>query len=338
MKVAIAGAGITGAYLFRMLENQGCEVHLYDRRKNTGCGLTPCAWGTSTDFIELVSNAGLDGNKYILQRLDHLQMDEIRVRAELLTIDKPRLIKDLLRDTSPNLAPLPFADYDRVIDATGVARALLPPVADDLVLNCRQGLVQSDQALPNRIKLGGIGYAWCFPLDDNRYHIGCGNLLHDPGQFLEQLGWIDHLSASGTGRVLCRCDGGIRLTGPHLSQPFVTKRFETEIWGIGEAIGCVASLAGDGIVPGLRSVQLLLAAWHDPTQYRQAVLDEFHWMREERAIIERLRQGQGVGLRQARVLRKNSQRMGMTVGLRHAITLLRRMGNAAGSSVWGSGG
>jgi hypothetical protein len=86
-----------------------------------------------------------------------------------------------------------------------------------------------------------------------------------------------------------------------------------------------APLVGDGIVPGMRSVQLLLETWDKPGHYREAVLGEFHWMKDERRIIDRLRKAEGVGIRDARVLRRNSQRMGMRVGLMEAIALLRNL-------------
>ncbi len=40
MKVAIAGAGMTGAYLYRLLKNEGREADLFDRGQVGRCGLT----------------------------------------------------------------------------------------------------------------------------------------------------------------------------------------------------------------------------------------------------------------------------------------------------------
>lgn len=325
MKLAIAGAGMTGAYLYRLLKNQGCEIDLFDRGEEIGCGLKPCAWGTSADFVELVEKAGLAAEKYILRRLDHLLMDDVRIAAELITFDKPRLVRDLLGDAEIRSEPLSIDRYDRVIDATGVSRALLPPIEDDIVLECRQYLIETEEPLENRIKLGGIGYAWCFPLSRNRYHVGCGSLIHDPHRILRQLGWLDSASPRHERKILCGCTGSIRLTGAHHSQPFVADGPGEGIWGIGEAIGCVAPLAGDGIVPGMRSVQLLLDTWDKPDQYREAVLEEFRWMKDEREVIDRLRKAERVGIREARVLRRNSRRMGMRVGLREAFALLKNL-------------
>ena len=325
MKLAIAGAGMTGAYLLRLLKKEGCEVHVFDREKGNNCGLTPCAWGTSASFVELVEKAGLKAEKYILRRFNYVVIDNVRIEADLITFDKPRLIRDLLGDGPVRLGPVPVGAYGRVIDATGVCRAFLPPIEDDIILGCCQYLVETEEPLENRIKLGGIGYAWCFPLSPNRFHVGCGSLIADPQRILASLGWLESAAPRHKRKILCGCAGTIRLTGPHFSLPFVAEGCREGVWGVGEAIGCVAPLAGDGIVPGMRSVQLLLDAWDNPQQYQEAVLGEFSWMRDERGVIDRLRTGERVGVREARILRRNSKRMGMRVGLRNALALLRNL-------------
>jgi flavin-dependent dehydrogenase len=325
-RLAIAGAGITGAYLFRLLKNAGYEVDLFERRRRrTRCGIKPCAWGTSRGFVELVEQAGLKAEDYILQRVDHVIMDDVTIKADLMTFDKPRLVKDLLRDAEIHFTPLPVQSYARVIDATGVSRALLPSIEDDILLTCRQYLVETGEPLENRIKLGGIGYAWCFPLSPSLYHAGCGSLLADPEAVLRKLGWLRSASSPYPRKVVCRCTAKIRLTGPHRSQPFVSDGCEEGIWGVGEAIGCVAPLAGDGVVPGMRNVQLLLSTWDNPDAYTEAVLAEFRWMRDERGVIDKLRSSEGVGIREAYVLRRNSKRMGMQVRLRDAVALMKNL-------------
>jgi flavin-dependent dehydrogenase len=145
--------------------------------------------------------------------------------------------------------------------------------------------------------------------------------MAEPGQILDELGWLARTPLE----ILCGCIGTIRLTGPHHSLPFVGDGCAEGIWGVGEAIGCVAPLAGDGIVPGMQSVQMLLDAWDNPEQYREALLDEFRWMRDERGVIDRLRGGNNVGIREALVLKRNSRRMGMRVRVRDAVALLRNL-------------
>jgi hypothetical protein len=322
LKIAIAGAGLTGAYLYRFLHNRGHEIDVFDRDPGTGCGISPCAWGTSRGFVELVNASGLDPAKYFLRHFDYVVMDELRIPADLATFDKPELIKDLLQGVKIKYVPLDVRNYERIIDATGVSRAYLPTIQDDILLPCVQWRVRTDALLENRIRLGGIGYAWCFPLANHEFHVGCGSLISNPRKIMEELGWFEK-NASRT--IICTCTGKIRLTGPQYSQPFVIDERESAVWGVGEAIGCVAPLAGDGVIPGMRSVQILMQWWDDPKGYTEAILKEFNWMKDERKVIDKLRGNGPLGMKEAWVLRKNSKRMGMKVGLRDAGMLVRNL-------------
>jgi flavin-dependent dehydrogenase len=325
LKIAIAGAGSVGAYLHRILSNEGHKVDLYDVRNGTTCGLTPCAWGTSLGFHELIEAVGLKPKDYLLDKPGQVLMDDVRLRADLMTFDKPRLTRDLLRGSEIIYSPLDPSEYERVIDATGVARAFLPPIEDDILLPCMQTRIRSEESLENKIKLGHIGYAWCFPLSDGFYHMGCGDLRSDPNVIMEKLGWLSNRSSPNRKNVICECAGDIRLTSPRYSQPFVSGGTQGRIWGVGEAIGCVAPLAGDGIVPGMKSAQILVNTWDDPNAYTEAILKEFHWMTSERLVIDKLRDKDRLGLREAWVLKKNSRRMGFRISLRDATTFIKKL-------------
>jgi len=326
LKIAIAGAGVTGAYLYRLLNNRGHQVDLFDHDSGTRCGIRSCAWGTSRGFTELVQGAGLDPKKYDMQRFDYVVMDEYRIEADLATIDKPRLLKDLRQGGEIKGSLVDVAEYDRIIDATGVSRAFLPAIHDDIILPCVQWRIRTDIQLENRVKLGGIGFAWSFPLTRNEYHVGCGSLLSDPDKIIKELGWVQNSTSEGRGMIICACSASVRLTGPSYSQPFVIDNGTYRVWGVGEAIGCVAPLAGDGIVAGMRSAQILMEYWNDPEGYTEAVLKEFHWMKSERNVIDKLRRNKSLGMDDALVLRKNSKRMGMKVGLKKARVLLEHLG------------
>ena len=321
-KIAIMGAGMTGSYLYRLLCNAGYDnVTLFDTKwRNTACGIHPCAWGTSNGFHELVKAAGLDPEEYILEKPEYLMMDEVKVKADLMSFDKPGLIRDLLCNTSITRTTPSIGEYDRIIDATGIARAYLPPIKNDATLQCIQYKVLQDlnkEPLENRTKLGNIGYAWIFPLSGNSYHIGCGSFTAAPYIMLHKLGWMKDCE------MVCGCESKIRLTAPKGSLPFVYGN----VWGIGEAIGCVSPMAGDGIVPGMKSAQILLQNWTDHEAYTYAILNEFAWMEDERLVIDKLRQGKKIGMKDALVLKKNSKRMGMEIGLKEAAMLLKRLLN-----------
>ena len=110
--------------------------------------------------------------------------------------------------------------------------------------------------------------------------------------------------------ILCSCGGTIRLTGPDHSQPFFVASDGHEIWGVGESIGCVPPLVGDGIVSGMKSVQILLDHWHDPFEYAKAIKKEFRWMGRERKAVDKLRSNKNLRLAGCMVIEKECWKNG----------------------------
>jgi flavin-dependent dehydrogenase len=136
---------------------------------------------------------------------------------------------------------------------------------------------------------------------------------------MQELGWVGKEAARN---IICACTGKIRFTSPQFSLPFATAE---EVWGVGEAIGCVAPLAGDGVVPGMKSVQILLQEWDDPLGYTAAIQREFRWMKPERKVMDKLRGNRPLGIKDAWVLRSNLKRMGMQIGLPEAERILKNL-------------
>ncbi len=93
MKIAVMGAGMTGAYLYCLLQTQRHTIDLYDKPAGTRCGLTPCAWGTSRGFNELVQASGLDPTKYLLKSFDYVIMDGLKIKADLMTNNSINFMK-----------------------------------------------------------------------------------------------------------------------------------------------------------------------------------------------------------------------------------------------------
>jgi len=321
MRVAIAGAGLTGAYLYRRLRGR-FDVDIFDLEKSTRCGAAPCAWGTSKEFAYYANRVGLDPNRYVRTVTSSVYLDDVLLNVNLITFDKPRFIKDLLQGATIGCDPLHPENYDRVIDATGSWRAFLPPLQRDILVPGIQYLVETHVPLQTRVSFVKIGYGWCFPLSENRYHIGCACLSETPQARLQELGWL-HLD-NGM-KVLCRCSGMLRVASVHDAQPFVTTAAGSNIWGVGEAIGCVSPLVGEGIVPSLQSAEILLNHWNNADEYTKAILSAFDWMREEREVVDRLIAGRSLGIRDAWIVKKNSNRMGITVGLEVALKLMRKL-------------
>ena len=138
-RILIAGAGIGGSYLWRLLLRRGMnpeEIEIVDPGSKTYCGIAPCAFATSKHFFPLCQEVGLDPEKYILNSIDTVYVDSIRVEVKgLFSIDKPAFIKDLLEGASVASNPSGVA-VERIIDATGAARAYIGKYDADLLTPC----------------------------------------------------------------------------------------------------------------------------------------------------------------------------------------------------------
>jgi len=309
MKVAIAGAGVAGSYCARLLLAEGYEIDLYDLPHPNPCGIAPCAWMTTAGIAPLLAGAGLDYQAYILERFSSVRFEDREVRAALMTIDKPRLIRDLQSGITVIAGSPDPSHYDRLIDATGTARAFLPPVPQDCLGQCVQVRVRVSPALQSvpMVRYVNGGYAWSFPLGCNLRHIGCISHLKDPASLLQGC----HLLEDAVGPPVCRCRSLLRVTAPSGALPFVSP--DRKIWGVGEAIGCVYPIVGDGIVPAFESVRLLFSHMDDPDAYTAEVLAAFPQMEAERDMLLALKAGRLPGPGQ--LLRAGDlDRLGMRIG------------------------
>ena len=314
-RVAIAGAGMIGSYLHRLLESEGMKADIYgDARTHAACGINPCAWGSTSDFRKHVEAAGLDPESYILKDFNVVRFEGVDMNAHLLTFDKPRLIQDLRKGVAVSDGPIPPHKYQRIIDATGLRRAYLPRIKDDLIVPCVQYRVRREKSDSSKviIQYGNLGYSWLFPLSDTEFHIGAGSVLADPRETLRESGFMD-----AAGKILCGCSGKVRSTSPFDSQPFVStdSALGSDVWGVGESIGAVAPIAGEGVAPGMASARILVANWDRPQRYTSRVLEEFSWMMGERKVIDKVARGERLRLKDWLILRKTGRRMGSDVSL-----------------------
>ncbi len=321
--VAIAGNGMVGSYLHRLLELHGIEADLYGQsRIPTTCGINPCAWGASSPFREHVRAVGLDPEQYVLKDFGIINFERVDMRASLLTFDKPRLIRDLQEGTEIAHGSIPSGRYERVIDATGARRAYLPVIKDDLMVPCVQYRVRTDQADSSKISIlyGNLGYSWVFPLSDTEFHIGAGSLMADPKETLRESGFL-----RPEWKRECGCSGKVRSTSPLGSQPFVhaSSTLGCDVWGVGESIGAVAPIAGEGVVPGMASARLIVANWNDSRKYTSRTLKAFSWMIGEKTVIDKVADGEQLGLQDWLILRRTGRRMGSSVTLSETRELLK---------------
>jgi flavin-dependent dehydrogenase len=322
MKIAICGGGLVGSYLYRLLSQTSLgDVTVFEKPEppGTNCGIRPCAWGTSSGLEEMLGYASLDPASYIMRAFDAIVMNGVKVKARALVIDKPKLITDLLKGAKIVTSPVPVNEFDRIIDSTGNTRAFLPSIEKDIFANCIQFRVSSQEAKEFSVDISNLGYAWCFPMSAGEYHIGAGSISMSPNRMLQKLGWLKNCLP------LCNCSGKTRLTAPYFSTPFMTMKNNepSPIWGVGEAIGCVAPLSGEGIIPGMKSARILVDNWANRKDYEKSILKEFAWMKAERRVLDKALQGKRLGLLDARVLMNSGKRFRMNLAYKLSLSLLR---------------
>lgn len=343
MNLAIAGAGVAGVYLAALLEARGVDLDLYDPEAHgTDCGISPCGWGVPSRISPHLDAVGLSLDDYALAPMKTLLVEGLRVRTPLLTVDKPRLVRDLARSVRvrrQSFGPELAQEYDLVVDATGFARALLPPCRSDLVLDTLQCRVTSGAGETSPLEptieghlVSGFGYTWVFPLGKGRYHVGACTV--GPAD-LE--GLVEHALRRLTGQVHlahhCACRSAVRVSSPYCATPFYAASVAENgtprlVIGVGESIGTVGPFTGEGILPSMECARLLAESLDDPQGYTRAVLARFRWMMRERETLDRLRAPGGaanLGLRDRWRFYLNARRSGIRLPLAEAVRRTGRL-------------
>jgi flavin-dependent dehydrogenase len=278
-KILIAGAGIAGGYLWRLLVKRGMsagDIEIVDPGSRTRCGIPSCGFATTRQFFTLCREAGLEPEKYILASPDmgYANSMKFTVKGHIFSIDKPAFIRDLLEGAAVNSRPSDMA-VERIIDATGTARAYIGKYEHDLLHPCIQRKVEFPDQPVLAEYAHNVGYAWVIPLEGSNAHVGIGSNTYD-AEAMKKV--VDGL-AQGT-KTICACQGLIRGTGPIL--PLV----RGNVWAVGEAGGIVDPLSGAGIIPAMVSAKLLVEHWDDLKGYEAAIMKKYGWFRKTAKLVE----------------------------------------------------
>ena len=280
MKIAVCGIGVAGSYLISRLKDTheviGFERMPEDRHDSI------CAWGTCKPrMIELCEKSGVDFNDYVIHdgKNMHVEMNnnkkfDIGLHG-LCTYDKIQLIKDFVKGckinygTAPKLEDLE-KEFDLIVDCTGFHRVYLPKLKEDFFLPTYEYKVEYDGKVPYddflvRPFAKMTGYFWYFPLGKNLAHIGAGdykkNHVKATDEFLQKYG----------GKVLKTVGRPIRLATPNMCKPF----FKGKVVGVGESIGTVYPLLGEGIIPSMECVDIFVKNLGNNEAYEKEVMEHF---------------------------------------------------------------
>lgn len=281
LKIAVMGMGVAGSYLMARLEGSEHQVTGYERSPEERHD-SICAWGTIKPVLEeFCGKVGRDFGDFLIH-----DGKSMRVRMHggarfdiglhgLCTYDKLALIKNFIKDSdvvygrAPDLAELE-AKYDMVVDCTGFHRYYLPRLKEDFFLPTYEYKVEYDDGLPYEDFYiepfpGMSGYFWYFPLGEKWAHIGAGdyrkNHIKATDDFLRKHG----------GRVVKTKGRPIRLATPDRCKPF----YDGKVVGVGESIGTVYALLGEGIIPSMQCVEIFLDHMHDFAAYEKAVDEHY---------------------------------------------------------------
>jgi len=279
LRIAVVGLGVAGSYLMRRL-SQRHEVVGFERQPRETYKAI-CAWGTvDHEMQNKLDKVDFDFGEYLLHKGQSLILDNGRETSSvplkgLCTYDKARLQLDLTKGLKAFYGVVPeldrlVKDFDLVVDATGVTRALLPKPESDNVVSCFEYRVRYDGAKPYddfyvKIFKNWYGYFWYFPLSGGDVFVGAGDISNNHVKVVNTF-----LSAKG-GRAVARYGRAVRIAPPEYMRPFRAGN----IVGVGEAIGTVYPMLGEGILPSLDCADILLECLDDLELYERRVIEYF---------------------------------------------------------------
>ncbi len=246
MKVVIAGLGVAGSYLLRRLGMAGFDVTGYDPKP--GNYYIPCGYAANFSLLSgMLKNIGIDAEKYVLSRAEKVvicgeQTREITFKSSgLCTVDKNVLERDMIEGTRHENKIAPRDSGDVLIDATGISRYYLGPARQDFTMYTREFITSGTghRDFYFRYFPDGMGYYWEFPLG-SKFHVGAGS---------SDLTYLDRSLSGITGER--KVGRKIRL------MPLFGEAISNGVIGVGEAIGTVSPITGEGIVPSMKSAEIL---------------------------------------------------------------------------------
>jgi flavin-dependent dehydrogenase len=286
MKIAVVGIGVAGAYLMNRLGDDHDNHVVGFERMPSDQHDAVCAWATCDNVMSgLARNCGLNFEDYILHDGKQMRVDlgdsdskkdriEIRLRG-MVSYDKLGLIKDMIRGSDIRFGKAPRkdqleGDFDIIVDSTGFHRNYLPRIADEFWIPCVQYKVRYDQEPFEDFYLKSFpsmsGYFWYFPLGNGYAHIGAGDFRKHHNQF------VDEFLKKYPCEVIKKVGRPVRITPPASCEPFTDGN---KTVGVGESIGTVYPLLGEGIIPSTWCADLFVKNINDIAAYRQAVIDKF---------------------------------------------------------------
>jgi flavin-dependent dehydrogenase len=342
MRFAIVGAGVAGSFMASMLKQKDHDVEVFELYKKER-HFPVCAWGASRHMLSHFSEmANLNFDDYIFHvgqrigiRLPNGKSDYLNCLG-LVTYDKKRWEDDLLDGININYnirctqQNFPFHRYDYVLDCTGFHRSLLPkPKEEELIIPAWEYLVDNVHDADEFYILGyknATGYFWFFPLNNDRAYVGAGDMNRI------YLGVDEFFKENPTAHILTKIGRPIRITPPTRMEPLTNGN----VIGVGESVGCVFPLLGEGIIPSLICSEILLDLFenneYSDKEYRKRLFKKLGYYDEVYKVIKLKMAGKlntvkhfNILYKLYRNMKKEERRFGFEVSMEKLLNLLNSL-------------
>ncbi len=317
--INVAGLGVAGSYLLRRLNQEGFDSLGFDPKRPDY--YIPCGYATNLDRIKtFASRAGLDLEEYSTVRSNSVTFSgnefgpvEFSGRG-IGTFDKNRFERDLIAGVPTRMAAFRKAEDGSVtIDATGVSRQILGKVENDHLMYARE--IISGKADHRDFYFHffekGTGYYWEFPIAGG-YHIGAGALTLD---------MVDE--------ALRSVQPGFTVGRKIRMKPLLENMSRGNVIGVGESIGLVSPITGEGIMPALESAEILIQIMKKQDDldmikmdYRKQIMKAYGYYEQLYDLVSAIQNGRTLGfsaLRTSLLARKDLIGFGIDFSIRKVI-------------------
>jgi flavin-dependent dehydrogenase len=164
------------------------------------------------------------------------------------------------------------SEFDLIIDSTGFHRNYLPRPQNEMWIPCIQYKVKYQDNTPfDDFYLKAFpsmkGYFWYFPLENGYAHIGAGDYERKNNNV-----FVDKFLKKHKCEIIKKVGRPVRISPPKNSEPFTDGR---KTVGVGESIGTVYPLLGEGIIPSTWCAKFFIKHINDFNAYRREVLKKF---------------------------------------------------------------
>ncbi len=282
MKIAVIGGGPAGSYLAARIRDNH-DVRVFEGQKEDRF-TSVCAWATAyTGARDMLRKVGIDFDNYILHKGKKMYVSAYNniytVDApELVTFDKPAMLKDLLKGSRVEYGTFVRGNdadtsaYDFIVDATGPYRRVLGPAEGerDMILPTYQWLVKYDDMPFDDFYIEPFssfsGYLWYFPLGDHNAFVGAGDVRLQHRNRVE-----DFLKRYPPKERIRTMGKPIRVAAPSSVKPHMRRN----VIGVGETVGTVYPILGEGILPSMHAAELLSESLDDMNSYEAKLLKKF---------------------------------------------------------------